>query len=101
MLTLPCFSTTMWTLSLQLHRQNDLISSVTPLMRGQKKVIKRRSPTGHTSDSSTSLHRGMKVYTLPPEMSGVSPEEGLSSSKLAQITRNARMLFSQPQRAAA
>lgn len=63
-------------------------------MRGQKKVIKRHSPTGHTSDSSTSLHRGMKVYTLPPEMSGVSPEEGLSSSKLAQITGNARMLFS-------
>lgn len=34
------------------------------------------------------------MYTLPPEMSGVSPEEGLSASKLSQITRNARMLFS-------
>lgn len=38
----------------QLHGQRDLISSSTPLMRRQRKLIKRRSPTGHTLDCNTS-----------------------------------------------
>lgn len=73
-----------------MHRQSDLISSCTALMRGQRKLIKRCSPLGNTSDCNTSTG----LHTPTRNKSGAPHKEGLSSSRPAQSAWEEWMLFS-------
>lgn len=73
-----------------MHRQSDLISSCTALMRGQRKLIKRCSPLGNTLDCNTSTG----LHTPTRNKSGAPHKGGLSSSRPAQSAWEEWMLFS-------